>query len=241
MKTLILASAFALLATAAFAQGPPKFFKDTYPEHALKSALEARGVLQGEGAQLDAKTRELIGLGVAAQIPCTYCVYSHTQNARAKGATEAEIRESVATAATVRQWSTVLNGNAVDFEAFKAEKEKRQASASVQGPPKYLQDTYPEHALKSALDARRVLEGEGAQLDAKTRELIGLGVAAQIPCTYCVYAHTQNARGKGATEAEIREAVATASTVRQWSTVLNGMGYDFEAFKAEVDKRQALK
>jgi hypothetical protein len=35
--------------------------------------------------------------------------------------------------------------------------------------------------------------------------------------------------------------VATAATVRQWSTVLNGMGYDFEAFKAEVDKRQALK
>jgi hypothetical protein len=29
MKTLILASVFALLATAAFAQGPPKFFKDT--------------------------------------------------------------------------------------------------------------------------------------------------------------------------------------------------------------------
>ena len=41
------------------------------------------------------------------------------------------------------------------------------------------------------------------------------------------------------TEAQIREAVATAAHVRHWSTVLNGMGYDFEAFKAEVDKMHA--
>ena len=56
---------------------------------------------------------------------------------------------------------------------------------------------------------------------------------------YCVYVHDKNARAEGATEAEIREAVATAAHVRHWSTVLNGMGYDFEAFKAEVDKMHA--
>jgi AhpD family alkylhydroperoxidase len=128
MKRLILASVMALFATTALAQGPPKFFQDTYPEHALKSALEARGVLQGEGAKLDAKTRELISLGVAAQIPCIYCVYAHMKNARAKGASEAEIREAVATAADIRRWSTVLNGMAYDFEAFKAEVDKRYAS-----------------------------------------------------------------------------------------------------------------
>lgn len=102
-------------------------------------------------------------------------------------------------------------------------------------PPKFFQDTYPEYALKSALEARAILEGEGAELDAKTRQLIALGVAAQIPCAYCVYAHTKKARAAGATEGEIREAVATAATVRQWSTVLNGMAYDFEAFTEEVD------
>jgi hypothetical protein len=29
------------------------------------------------------------------------------------------------------------------------------------------------------------------------------------------------------------------ATTRQWSTVLNGMAYDLDAFKAEVDARTA--
>lgn len=120
-KTIIPATALALLATAGFAEGPPEFYKDTYPEHALKQVLEADRVLVGDDAKLDAKTRELIALGVAAQIPCTYCVYVHNKKARALGATEAEVREAVATAAHVRHWSTVLNGMAYDFNAFKAE------------------------------------------------------------------------------------------------------------------------
>ena len=121
MKRLILTIVIALFAATAIAQEPPKFFKDTYPDYALKSALEARNVLEGKDAQLDAKTRDLIALAVSAQIPCTYCVYAHLKDARAHGASEGEIREAVATAATVRQWSTVLNGMGYDFEEFKRE------------------------------------------------------------------------------------------------------------------------
>ena len=107
--------------------------------------------------------------------------------------------------------------------------------------PNFYKDTYPTHALKSALEASKELMGKNAKLDAKTRELIALGVAAQIPCVYCVYVHTKNAMTEGASEDEIREAVAIAAHVRHWSTVLNGMGYDFEAFKAEVDKIHSAK
>ena len=78
--------------------------------------------------------------------------------------------------------------------------------------------------------------GKDAKIDAKTRELIALGVAAQIPCGYCVYVHKKNAMAEGASDEEVREAVAIAAHVRHWSTVLNGMGYDFEAFKTEIDK-----
>lgn len=115
------------------------------------------------------------------------------------------------------------------------------SAQELQEPPKFYRDTFPEHALKATLEAQSVLVGKDAKLDAKTRELIALGVAAQIPCPYCIYIHTTNARSEGATEAEIREAVATAAHVRHWSTVLNGMAYDLEAFKAEVDKMHASK
>lgn len=121
MKKLILATALVLFTSTAFAQEAPKFFTETYPGYALKSALDAMGILTGSQAKLDAKSRELIALGVAAQIPCIYCVYYHTKAARDLGASESEIREAVATAAMVRQWSTVLNGMAYDFEAYKAE------------------------------------------------------------------------------------------------------------------------
>lgn len=124
LKTFVLIAALSLFAAVSLAGEPPDFYKKTYPEHALKSRVEAEAVLTGPEAKLDAKTRELIALGVAAQIPCKYCVYAHTKNARAAGASEAEIREAVATAAHVRHWSTVLNGMDYDFDAFKMEVDK---------------------------------------------------------------------------------------------------------------------
>ena len=111
----------AVVPTATLAQDAPRFFSETYPSQALGPAMAWYGSLRGEDAALDAKTRELIALGVAAQIPCDYCVYAHRKGAEAAGASEAEIREAVATAAAIRNWSTVLNGMAYDFESFKEE------------------------------------------------------------------------------------------------------------------------
>lgn len=128
LKMVVLANALAFFAAIVVAEPPPKFYKNTYPEHALKSRLEAEGVLMGEHAKLNSKTRELIALGVSAQIPCVYCVYVHTKNARASGATEAEIREAVATAAHVRHWSTILNGMDYDLDAFKSEVDKMHSA-----------------------------------------------------------------------------------------------------------------
>jgi AhpD family alkylhydroperoxidase len=73
------------------------------------------------------------------------------------------------------------------------------------------------------------------QLGGKTKELIGLAVAAQIPCQYCIYFHTAAAKANGASDEEIREAVAMAAVVRHWSTVLNGMQVDLGGFKRETD------
>jgi AhpD family alkylhydroperoxidase len=99
----------------------PGFFK-AFPESGIAGAwAEFKNIQMNPATKLDGKTKELIGLAVAAQIPCTYCIYFHTAVARAFGATDDEIREAVAMAAISRHWSTVLNGDQIDFATFKSE------------------------------------------------------------------------------------------------------------------------
>ena len=115
---------------SAIADGPPEFFKNSLPEHAIEKMLESYGAFQGEGAMLDAKTRELVALGVAAQIPCPYCVYAHRRNAVKAGASEAELREAVAAGAYVRFWSAMFQGAEIDLESFKAEHDRLREGGS---------------------------------------------------------------------------------------------------------------
>lgn len=76
-------------------------------------------------------------------------------------------------------------------------------------------------------------------LDGKTKELIGLAVASQIPCEYCVYFHTVAARRAGANDQEIKEAVGMAAMTRMGSTLLNGTQIDKVQFRKDVDRIMA--
>jgi AhpD family alkylhydroperoxidase len=99
----------------------PGFFM-AFPEVGVAGAwAEFKSVQLNPNTKLDGKTKELMGLAIASQIPCTYCVYFHTAAAKANGATDEEIREAVAMAAIVRHWSTVLNGSQIDLASFKQE------------------------------------------------------------------------------------------------------------------------
>lgn len=106
----------------------PGFFR-MFPESGIAGAWsEFKGVQLNPNTELSGKEKELIGLAVAAQIPCDYCIYFHTKAAKANGATEVEIQEAVAMAAVVRHWSTVLNGMQVDPAAFRAELDTMMAA-----------------------------------------------------------------------------------------------------------------
>ena len=94
---------------------------EKFPDFALSGAWETFKQLHGPEAKIPAKYRELLQLAVAAQIPCQYCTYFHAASAKAFGASEEEIQEAVALGAETRHWSTILQGNQVDFEKFKAE------------------------------------------------------------------------------------------------------------------------
>jgi AhpD family alkylhydroperoxidase len=103
------------------------------------------------------------------------------------------------------------------------------------GVPAELQ-LYPESARAAGWEMMKSTDlNENTALSSKIRELIGLAVAAQIPCQYCVYYHIKAARAAGASQEEIREAVHQASLTRHWSTILYGNQYDLDVYKAEVD------
>src|SRR5689334_4527219 len=96
------------------------------------------------------------------------------------------------------------------------------SSISADEAPAWMKQTLPDQALKPLWDEYLAIMNPAGALDGKTKQLIGLGVAAQIPCAYCVFAHTKAAKAAGATDAQIKEAVATAALVRFNSTMLNG-------------------
>ena len=116
MRTLLASAALALLLALATqpsvsAQEAPEWMKQTLPDQVLKPHYDENLAVMNPAGALDGKTKQLIALGVAAQIPCAYCVAAHTKMAKAAGATDAQIKEAIAAAALVRFNSTMLNGS----------------------------------------------------------------------------------------------------------------------------------
>jgi AhpD family alkylhydroperoxidase len=241
----------------------PQFFLK-FPEAALPGAWDEMKSFQlNPGTALPGRSKELIGLAVASQIPCKYCIYAHTEFAKLNGASETEVGEAVAMAATTRHWSTFLNGIQTDESKFRGEIAKivanvKQAAASKAAPGKPINVVDGQTALAEASqmlgyvpefikrfpDAARagawrqfrdVQLSPATASSGKTKELMGLAVASQIPCRFCIIAHTEFAKLNGATDAEITEAIAMASLTRDLSTMLNGMQVDEPQFRKDID------
>ena len=99
--------------------------------------------------------------------------------------------------------------------------------------------TFVKQIAKSAVPgfwtlARDLEFGETTALDPKTKALISLAVASQIPCQYCVWSDTNALRAIGASDQEIAEAVAIAGLTRFTSTQLYGLQADMETFRKEM-------
>lgn len=95
------------------------------------------------------------------------------------------------------------------------------AQQSPPSSPAWL-NAVPQKAQAPILEATKALLGPGNAIPQKEEALIGLGVASQIPCEYCVDALTKIARQAGANDEEIRQAVAIAGIVRFHSAVQYG-------------------
>ena len=126
-------------------------------------------------------------------------------------------------------------GTAIAEEPTPSEAAVAEMKKMLGGVPAELQ-VYPESARAAGWEMMKATDfNKNTALPAKIRELIGLAVAAQIPCQYCVYYHIKAAKAAGASEEEMREAVHQASMTRHWSTVLYGNQYNFETYQSEVD------
>src|SRR5262245_32568337 len=69
----------------------PQFFLD-FPDAVLPGTWdEMKGLQLNPNTALAPKVKELIGLAVASQIPCKYCIVAHTQFAQLGGASSAEV------------------------------------------------------------------------------------------------------------------------------------------------------
>jgi AhpD family alkylhydroperoxidase len=56
-------------------------------------------------------------------------------------------------------------------------------------------------------------------LPGKTKDLIAIAVAHTTQCAWCIRAHTQRAKSKGATDQEIMEAIWVAAEMRAGAAI----------------------
>ena len=220
---------------------------------------EMKGLQMNPGTALPGRTKELIGLAVAAQVPCRYCVYGHTEFAKLNGATDAEIAEAVAVGGVERHWNAYLFGVQIDDAKMAADVARIVANAKKGTTPplpivvtdeksalRDIEQTLgfvpellrrvPGAALPGAWREMKDVELSPSVLSGKVKSLIALAVASQTSSRPCVQAETEFAKLNGATEREIAEAVGMAAITRNMSTVLNGQLIDEQAFRADVDR-----
>jgi AhpD family alkylhydroperoxidase len=244
----------------------PSFMKGV-PANALPGTWrETRDFELGKTA-LDAKTKDLIGLAIAAQLPSRLTAWSYALCAKANGASEAQLQEAVVISAMARHWSTYFNGLQLDEAKFRADlarfrENMTKAMSSGGKPPAPLPITdaasvykdveasfgfvpdflkhVPAEALPGAwLNFRNVEASETTAIPGKVKNLISLAVASQIPCRYCIISDTEIAKLQGASDREIAEAVMEGAMARQYITLVEGLQIDEKSYRRDWERLTA--
>lgn len=96
-------------------------FYSTLPRAGLPNAWAAHRDFELAETAIPNRYKELIGLAIAAHIKCRYCIYFHTQAARANGATDEELKEAVFMGGLTVEYSNTITGMRYDFEKFQRE------------------------------------------------------------------------------------------------------------------------
>lgn len=101
--------------------------------------------------------------------------------------------------------------------------------------PGYLEAIPEESLVNEWPNLKQFLFGEGT-IDPKTREMIGLAMAATLGCEYCRHFHKGAAELHGATEEELSELFFLASYTPRYSAMLQAQDYDMNQFQSETEQ-----
>jgi AhpD family alkylhydroperoxidase len=112
---------------------------------------------------------------------------------------------------------------------------ERDIEATLGLVPEFIRKV-PDYLIPSEWASFKSLELGETAIPNKYKELIGLAVSGATRCRYCAYFHTEAARLFGATEDEITETALIAKNTMGWSTYLNTLQFDYDAFTAEFDQ-----
>ena len=94
----------------------PRFFQ-LFPAGKIATMwTEYTNVHLNPNTALDAKTKRLIALGVAAGTDCASCVYFQVTAAFANGASFQEVQETIAIHEIEQDWSAILGGGTSDAD-----------------------------------------------------------------------------------------------------------------------------
>ena len=109
-------------------------FYSTLPATALPDAWGAHRDFELAETAIPNKYKELIGLAVAAHIKCRYCIYFHSQAARANGASDEELKEACFMGGLTVQYSNTITGMRYDLEKFQREVDRAVNYMTSQEP-----------------------------------------------------------------------------------------------------------
>lgn len=99
--------------------------------------------------------------------------------------------------------------------------------------PGYLEALPAEDLVHEWPNLKRFLFGDW-EIEPKTRELIGLAVAAAIGCEYCRHFHRGAAQLHGASDEELAEIAFLASYTPRYSALIQAQDYDLDVFRDET-------
>jgi AhpD family alkylhydroperoxidase len=94
----------------------------------------------------------------------------------------------------------------------------------------------PEDALVHEWPIWKRYTVEQTEIPEKYRELMGLAIAANIKCPYCLFFHSAMAKMAGATDEELAEVAVLAGLTSRWSAILHAQMYDLDTFEKEGQK-----